>query len=549
MGRMRPEGGPLSKVGEPGTDREAGLAARVLGRPLGLTLGLVALAQLGSWLPHYLTWPYWADHDVFAHAARAWDLGEKPYRDVRLNNFPGTIYLFYLLGKGAGWGRPWAFHALDAALLLAFVGGLVAWSRRAFGRALPGLVGALAFLSDYLGLDYSLAGQRDWQGPALAMLALLIAQGWPGRTGRGMAALLASLGFSIRPQVVLFLPALLLAVMAAEGDDEPRGRALGRGARWLGLFAAFAALAFLPLAIDGLVGDFLRSLRHVAFGSAYNRATPASVAKGWLLQAAALRWLVVPAAVLLLAGRSGRPRLALPWLASLAGASLYKPLGPLPHTYLEIPLVLAWSTSLAVLAGLVVAMADVPATVRLAGVLTLLGLGTTTLRPDFCVVGPTLRAPATLRSGVEPEEAPPGYRRSSVPSSAYYPWADYRATLLYLRARTGPTTRVANALKGDPAIVSAVDRPSAFPAESITWLRMVAPGDEPAFVESLEAAGDSVVVWSPGEVGADPLFRVDRIEEATRRLYRFEARFGSIEVWRRRDEARPDPRPDRGSPR
>ena len=118
--------------------REVGFASWAFGRPLSVLLGLIVLVQVGSWLPHYLTWPYWADHDVFANAARAWDRGEKPYRDVRQNNFPGTIYLFYLLGKTAGWGRPSAFYALDSALLLALVGLLIAWSRKVFGRALPG---------------------------------------------------------------------------------------------------------------------------------------------------------------------------------------------------------------------------------------------------------------------------------------------------------------------------------------------------------------------------------------------------------------------------
>ena len=145
-----------------------------------------------------------------------------------------------------------------------------------------------------MGLDYSHAGQRDWQGPCLAVAGLLIAQGWSGRPGRVASAVLIALGFSIRPQVVLFLPALLLAV-ATSGASK--AHALRRGAFWLATFAVFAALAFLPLAIDGTFADFLHSLRHVAFGSTYNKTTPASVARAWLIQGAAFRWLVVPAAI------------------------------------------------------------------------------------------------------------------------------------------------------------------------------------------------------------------------------------------------------------
>ena len=249
---------------------------------------------------------------------------------------------------------------------------------------------------------------------------------------------------------------------------------------------------------------------------------------------AAFRWLVVPAGILLLAPRAGYRRAAWVALVLLAGASAYKPISPAYHTYLDIPMVVAWSVNLAVLAASILATPEAPANIRLAGVLAMLGLGLTTARPEFCLVGPTLRAAATLRAGGLPEAAPPGYRKGSVGASAFYPWADYRAALLYLREQTRASTRVANALRGDPAIVSEVDRRSAFPAESIAWLRMVNPGDEPAFAESLEKAGDSVVVWSPGEVGPDPLFQIPRVDEAIRRLYQPEARFGVIEVWRRR---------------
>ena len=518
----------------PATPARERLAAGLLGWPLSWTLGVVALVQLGTWLPHYLTWPYWADHDVFANAARAWDLGEKPYRDVRLNNFPGTVYAFYLLGQTFGWGRPWTFHGLDAGLLVGFVGLLIAWSLRIFERALPGLVGAIAWLSYYLGLDYAHAAQRDWQGPALAVAGLLVLQGWPGRAGRVLSAFLAAAGFSIRPQVVLFLPALLLVATGGVEPEPSTGRGLRRAGAWLATFAVLAALTFLPLAIEGIFLDFLHALRRVAFGTAYNRATPTSVVKGWLLQAASFRWLVVPAAMILLSAGSITGKTARPWLVALAGASFYKPLSPMAHSYLDVPLVLVWSANLAVLAGLVDSRSETPATFRLAGVLALLGMGTTTLRPEFCVVGPTLRAAAVLRSGVEPEAVPPGYRHGTVPTSAYVPWADYRAALLYLRSHTDPTTKVANLVKGDPAIVSMIDRRSVFPAESVTWLRMVDPGDEPAFVGALERAEDTVVVWSPGDPGVDPEFRTDRLDAAIRRLYRFEAKFGAVEVWRRR---------------
>src|SRR4051812_36849671 len=90
------------------------LAERLLGGPLTVVLVLVGTVQVATWLPHYLTWPYWADHDVFATAARAWLDGALPYRDTFLNQFPATLYLFVVLGKTVGWGRPWGLYAFDA---------------------------------------------------------------------------------------------------------------------------------------------------------------------------------------------------------------------------------------------------------------------------------------------------------------------------------------------------------------------------------------------------------------------------------------------------
>src|SRR5436309_1707636 len=116
-------------------------ASRALNGPLTFALVLLGFLQLGTWLPHYLTWPYWADHDVFATAARAWQDGRLPYRDTYLNNFPGTLYLFALLGRVAGWGRPVGLFAFDAGLLIGFCAICLTWSRRVFGTRLPGVVG------------------------------------------------------------------------------------------------------------------------------------------------------------------------------------------------------------------------------------------------------------------------------------------------------------------------------------------------------------------------------------------------------------------------
>lgn len=510
-------------------------AARLLAGPVSLALFMVGLVQVATWLPHYLTWPYWADHDVFATAARAWVDGALPYRDTYLNQFPATLYLFLALGKTVGWGQPWGLYAFDAGLLLVFLALLVVWSRRRFGTALPGLVGGLCYLSFALELDYSHAAQRDWHGPVFLVMAVLAVQAWPGRGGRVAAGVASAVAIAFRPQVVLLLPALALAV---SDSTDPDGRKTSlRRALLDVLIPAFVVLtlAFAPLAALGVLDDFVEGVRLASYGSKYSRVTPVSFLKAWVLQAAEWRWWVVPGAIALLGGpyRTRAPRLARVWLVALAGVSLYKPLSPVAHSYLDIPLTLVWTVAVAAMVGVWLERRDLRPDVRLAGALLALGLGTVAIRPEFCAIGPTVRAIQAFVKGTRPDECPPGYRRSSVPTSMAYPWEDYRATLDYLRDHTSPQTRVANVLKCDPAVTGMVDRPSAFPTESIAWIRIVRREDEQKLTASLASHRDAVVVWIPGEDGPDKLQTLAQLTPVIRRDFRPEARFGRIEVWRR----------------
>jgi hypothetical protein len=334
----------------------------------------------------------------------------------------------------------------------------------------------------------------------------------------------------------VLVPALGVAVWDSAGGGRwlspTRRRALTDALvpATLGLVLAFAPLAFL-----GVLGDFVEGVRLASYGSQYSRVTPVSFLKSWVLQAAAWRWWVVPAVTLALAApfRSPAVRPARVWLVALAGVSLYKPLSPVAHSYLNIPLMLVWSVAVAAMVGVWLDRSETRPEVRLAGVLLALGLGAVAIRPEFCAVGPTVRALQAARAGTRTEECPPGYHRGSVPTSMAYPWDDYRAMLDYLKRSTSPRTRVANVLKCDPAVTAMVDRPSAFPTESIAWLRMVRPSDEARFAEALEAQTDAVVVWIPDEDGPDKLQKLERLTPVIRRHFRPEARFGSIEVWRR----------------
>ena len=164
-----------------------------------------------------------------------------------------------------GWGRTWAFNAVDAAALVLLGVTLAAWSRRCLGGRFAGVAAYLVFLTFYLSLDYQTVGERDWHACLCVVLGLLTLQAWPGRTSRVLSALLAALALTTRPHVVVFLPAFWAAI--AEGIEPPgTGRAASRPraglvrslAEWSLAFGTFMVLAFSPLLIAGIADDLVR---------------------------------------------------------------------------------------------------------------------------------------------------------------------------------------------------------------------------------------------------------------------------------------------------
>ncbi len=171
-----------------------------------------------------------------------------------------------------------------------------------------------------------------------------------------------ALAVCFRPQTVLFLPAM--AVSLDERSAHPTNRsALGRTLRglivWGLAFSLFLAVSFLPLAVAGVLGDLVQGVRLTAYGGSYNRVTPTSILMGWFTLIAPLRIAILPVAMawLALGTETANRRLALAWLAALVFGSLYKPLSPVAHTYLNIPLMLIGAVSLGVLVHLVLSMA------------------------------------------------------------------------------------------------------------------------------------------------------------------------------------------------
>jgi hypothetical protein len=258
--RTRPAGRPTVEPLGRILDRLDGLADQALCRGLPAVAIAVVLAFLATWLPHYLLWPWGRDADTFATLAQSWDSGILPYRDIRAYNFPGTIYLFWVLGKVAGWGRTWVFYTVDAGAVILLGATLTAWSRRCFGGILPGVSAYLVFLTFYLSCDYETVAERDWHASLCVVLGLMALQVRPGRTSWVVSVALVAAALAIRPHVVVFLPALGAAV--AEGTDRPgteprpgRARLIRSLVEWLLAVGLLTALAFAPLVIAGIADE------------------------------------------------------------------------------------------------------------------------------------------------------------------------------------------------------------------------------------------------------------------------------------------------------
>ena len=534
-----PPAGPAARPDDPGR----------LGESL-LTGGVVValLAILATWAPHYLTWPWWLDLDTYCLIAQGWDRGAVPYRDILTYNFPGQIYLFWALGKLFGWGRPAVIYAVDVGFLLGLGGAMLAWSRRRLGGALPGLIGTLALVAYYANQSYAMVAQRDWQGPLLAVLAILLVQAARGGAGMLLSALAFAVGFTIRPHVVLLLPAVALALWL----DQPEGAPTFRKARgevlWGLLFAAAVGLAFLPLLARNLIPDMIRGIRFVTVGGGYPKRSVAHVIDLFRLQFGERQFLLMLVANVMLAHRAGPEarRLAYPWVAALIVVYAYMPAHPIQHAYGMHPMNMVWCVNLAVLAWLARgALADAPP-LRTC-VLAVMVLLAVSQRPLYCSPGDSLRALRDLARGTRSEEIPSGARKFWEPSETRYRWADFVATMDYLREKTGPETPVANALRGAPVpgLNGMLGRVSPWPAEGgANNLNIKGDPLDGAFARSLEGEGlgDSVVVWSPGELGPETVLGTPAgilLERAIRAHYAPETTFGNIEVWRRKPPPKP----------
>jgi hypothetical protein len=221
------------------------------------------------------------------------------------------------------------------------------------------------------------------------------------------------------------------------------------------------------------------------------------------------------------------------WSLALLGALFYKPLSPIAFEYLDQPMVMVRSITLASPIAWLLATVRLSALLRVAAIVAVVALGVGRV-PEYCSASRSLRALGPLARGEDPI-APPAGSGSSFRAVGkrppLYRWDDYRSLLAHLRGSISPRTRVANLLWTFPypPVNGPAGRLTPFPAAGgYVHLLLVEPDLEARYVAALERTPDSVVVWNPAHGNA----KFPLLYQAVRRLYRPEARFGSLEVWR-----------------
>src|SRR5437773_2427286 len=68
-----------------------------------LFLAALIAVMVIAWAPLYVQWPRSGNHEHFASMALGWTRDLLPYRHLITINFPGEIYLFWILGHVCGW--------------------------------------------------------------------------------------------------------------------------------------------------------------------------------------------------------------------------------------------------------------------------------------------------------------------------------------------------------------------------------------------------------------------------------------------------------------
>jgi hypothetical protein len=316
-------------------------------------------------------------------------------------------------------------------------------------------------------------------------------------------------------------------------------------AEWGIALIGFTVLAYLPLILQGLFDDFLRGIAFVSPAGSYGHRSPADRLESLMRQIRTTTIAGPPLGILLLLPRSGHStiRRATTWLVVMGMSLLYMPVAPATHDYQLHPLHLVLSVNIAILAHLILRAPAVRPEYNLALLLVLVSPYFS--KPVYCSVRATAERLPGLVRGQWPAAMPWRF------PSPYEDRTNYPELIDYLRRSTDKTMRIADLRLSVEPVCGVVGRLSPFPIDeaSLVWIRnlsgkAIPMTTEREYIPYLERTPNSIVVWEPSKSLKGEYFGPRRepfeyreLAETVRRLYEPEARFGPIEVWRRRSAA------------
>ncbi len=515
---------------------------RLLGWPLTAIAALLCVVLFGGWLPNYLNWPWYSDHDHFATTAQLWDAGKLPYSEVYSFQFPGEIYLFWGLGKAFGWGNTVAFYGFDAGMVLAFGALLVTWSHREFGRTAPGLIGFATFLSYYLGQNFRVVGQREWHSAFLGMVALLMPILWQKRPGRWLSGMALGAALIIRPQSIVFAPAIALAIdMSTRRLGDRWTRTAWVLIEYSVVVVGTVALGFLPLIRAGVMNDFIASLRQMGSSDSKYRmgGRLEPVKRLYRLITVVPGMIYIPLLMALLWIREAKvQRACVMTLVALPLVCLYSLLSPRDHAYFQIPVVGIVSMAMTCLVALIFRVDSRSSITSVTIILAMIAASPRLPLHNLLKTGNELNfslnsggissykdSLTSLWSHQLPRNIPSGFIDK-------YQWTDIRNVLIYLRHEVPQSVPVDNLIFDTlTAITSMSGHVAGMPSDNYGILLSRVWMDKT--IAALKKPGPCLVVWNPQQMtSVDPAF--DKIEAAVRANFEPSKKFGDIEVWSRK---------------
>lgn len=517
------------------------LGSKLIQEPFTLVLSSVIIVWLGLWLPHYLYWPWWMDLEHFSLSAHSWDQGVRPYRDIIDFNFPGPIYFMWIVGKVFGWDNPMVANLLDAGVLILLGILLIRWSREKFDSVNPGLLCCLLIARYYMSLDYSRVMQRDWHLIAAGVGLLLIMQITRSRHKYLLAGVAVAITLVIRPYAILIVPAIVFAMVLDQKSDLVKLEAAMKQFIISGLVSTL--LLWSPLLVHGIADDFFCELIGEIMHSNYRPSDQESILVimfDQLNRNIIFSALCALIAAIYMAGKDREKlRLVLVWFVLFLSMLFYKVLCPVRHNYTEIPLEIVACVSLGVFWGILEKYHGVLSVVKI----FLVGFWFWHYFPGLPVMlswDSSRESVVALFKGEPLKTSPPGcaliLKSRTIPNYSYS-WDDYQAALNYIREETTPDVQVVNFLRLHPfpTFNGPTGRLTLWPCgEGFQWLRWVHPELELEFANALRNQVPSIVIWNDRGEPRPLKMAFPVIEQVIRLEYEPVARFGEIDIWKKR---------------